>query len=208
MMKRILLLFTYCLFPVYAGYDDGLISAGEYEWGVEIFGGTLVIDGGGANRIEARNASRVEVYSTSTPLGTGIGGIMDLMLTDTSCLEYYAGITQELVIGKNATAHLYGGRIDGISSAQYVTWVNGEPTGQHIFIYARDGWEWKYENGVIRGVTGSWLDSGTPFDIRFTTLYQPGYDPVWANVKVVPEPATLFLFGAGGICLLCKRRNR
>jgi hypothetical protein len=205
MMKRMLVLFACCTCSVYAGYDDGLISAGEYEWGVELFGGTLVVDGGGANRIEARNSSKVEVYSTSSPLGTGVGGIMDLMLTNTSRLDYYGGITQELLIGKDATAHLQGGRIDGISSAQYVTWVNGEPTGQHIFIYARDGWEWKYENGKIRGITGSWLDSGTRFDIRFTTLYEPDYDPVWANVKVVPEPVSLLLMALGG--LLLRRRH-
>jgi hypothetical protein len=205
MMKRMLLLFACCLCPVYAGYDDGLISAGEYEWGVDLFGGTLVVDGGGANVIEARNSSNVEVYSTSAPLGTGIGGIMNLMLTNTSRLDYYGGITQELVIGKDATAYLQGGRIDFISSAQYVTWANGEPTGQHIFIYAQDGWAWKYENGKIRGITGSWLDSGTRFDIRFTTLYEPDYDPVWANVKVVPEPVSLLLMALGG--LLLRRRH-
>ena len=206
MVKRMLVLCVYCLCPVYAGYDDGLISAGEYEWGVEIFGGTLVVDGGGAMVIEARGSSQVAVYSTSSPLGTGVGGIMDLALTNTSRLDYYGGITQELTVYKNATAHLQGGRIDGISSGQYVTWVNGEPTGQHIFIYAQDGWEWKYENGKIRGIAGLWLDSGTPFDIRFTTLYEPDYDPVWANVKVVPEPATLLLMALGGSFLLRRKR--
>ena len=200
-----LMLFACCLCPVYAGYDDGLISAGEYEWGVEVFGGTLVVDGGGAYRIEARNFSKVEVWSTSTPLGTGVGGIMDLMLTNTSRLDYYGGETQELTVKRDAIAHLYGGRVDFISSAQYVTWVDGEPTGQHVFIYARDGWEWKYENGKIRGITGLWLDSGTPFDIRFTPLFEPDCDPVWANVKVVPEPASLLLMALGG--LLLRRRH-
>ena len=205
-MKRMLVLFACCTCSVYAGYDDGLISAGEYEWGVELFGGTLVVDGGGANRIEARNSSKVEVWSTSTPLGTGVGGIMDLCIDDNSRLDYYGGVTEELVTFRNAVAHLQGGRIDGISSAQYVTWVDGEPTGQHIFIHARDGWEWKYENGKIRGIAGLWLDSGTPFDIRFTTRYEAhGFDPVWANVKVVPEPASLMLLGLGG--LLLRRRH-
>jgi hypothetical protein len=205
-MRSMLMLFACCLCPVYAGYDDGLISAGEYEWGVEVFGGTLVVDGGGAYRIEARNFSKVEVWSTSTPLGTGVGGIMDLCIDDNSRLDYYGGVTEELVTFRNAVAHLQGGRIDGISSAQYVTWVDGEPTGQHIFIHARDGWEWKYENGKIRGIAGLWLDSGTPFDIRFTTRYEAhGFDPVWANVKVVPEPASLMLLGLGG--LLLRRRH-
>ncbi len=207
MMKRMLLLFACCLCPAYGGYEyaDRVISAGEYVPGVDWLSGILVVDGGGAYRIEARDSSKVEVYSTSTPLATGIGGIMDLMLTKTSRLDYYGGLTQELTVKRDAAAHLYGGHIDFISSAQYVTWVNGEPTGQHIFIYARDGWEWKYENGVIRGVTGLWLDSGAPFDIRFTTLFEPDCDPVWANVKVVPEPASLLLMTLGG--LLLRRRH-
>ena len=209
MMKRVLplLWLAGCLAIADAGYEyaERVISAGEYAPGVDWFSGTLVVDGGGAMVIEAWGASKVEIYSTSTPLATGIGGIMDLMLTKTSRLDYYGGLTQELTVKRDAAAHLYGGHIDFISSAQYVTWVNGEPTGQHIFIYARDGWEWKYENGVIRGVTGLWLDSGAPFDIRFTTLFEPDCDPVWANVKVVPEPATLLLMTLGG--LLLRRRH-
>ena len=203
-----LLLFACCLCPAYGGYEyaDRVISSGEYVWFLDWITGVLVIDGGGGTPIEVRNSSRIEVWSTSTPLGTGVGGIMDLMLTNTSRLDYYGGETQELTVKRDAIAHLYGGHIDFISSAQYVTWVNGEPTGQHIFIYARDGWEWKYENGVIRGVTGLWLDSGAPFDIRFTTLFEPDCDPVWANVKVVPEPATLLLMALGGSFLLRRKR--
>jgi len=209
MMQRVIwfVLAACCLSTARGGYEyaDRVISEGEYVWFFNWLSGVLVIDGGGGTPIEVRNSSRIEVWSTSSPLGTGVGGIMDLAILN-SHLDYYGGLTEELTIGgQNATAHLYGGRIDGISSAQYVTWVNGEPTGQHIFIYARDGWEWKFENGVIRGITGSWLDSGTPFDIRFTTLYQPGYDPVWANVKVVPEPSTLLLMGLGSF-LLHRRR--
>ncbi len=203
-MRSMLMLFACCLCPVYAGYDDGLISAGEYEWGVELFGGTLVVDGGGAMVIEARDSCRVEVYSTSSPLGTGVGGIMDLALTNTSHLDYYGGLTQELTVQKNATAHLRGGRIDFITSMQFVTWVDGQPTGQHIFIYAKKGWEWKYENGVIRGITGLWWDDGSGFDIRL--INHPDFDPAWANIKVIPEPTTLLLMGFGAF-LLHRRRD-
>jgi hypothetical protein len=49
MMKRmiLLLLFVCCLSITQAGYDDGLISAGEYEYGVNWLSGTLVVNGGG-----------------------------------------------------------------------------------------------------------------------------------------------------------------
>lgn len=211
MMRRvnIILMLVCCISSVQGGYEyaDRVIGPGEYVYeGVTWLSGVLVIDGGGGTPIEVRNYSRVEVWSTSTPLGYH-GGIMDLVILN-SRLDYYGGLTEELAIGgQHATAHLYGGRIDFISSAQYVSWVNGEPTGQHIFIYAKDGWEWKRdENGVIRGITGLWLDSGNPFDIRFTTRFQPGYDPVWANVKVIPEPATLLLICLGTF-LLHRRRG-
>jgi hypothetical protein len=205
-MKRSvpLLLFACCFTTVQAGYDDGLISLGEYEWFAEWLSGTLIVDGGGVLVLEARNSSRVEVWSTTPflPLPHQ-SGITDLAITNTSRLDYYGGETEELTVQKNAEAHLRGGRIIGITSMQFVTWVNGQPRGQHIFIHARDGWEWKYENGVIRGITGLWRDDGSSFDIRL--INHPDFDPAWANIKVIPEPASLMLLGIGA--LLLRRRH-
>ena len=193
-----------CITAVRAGYDDGLISAGEYEWQVDWLSGTLVVDGGGASVIEARNSSRVEVRSTTPFLPfPHQSGITDLAITNTSRLDYFGGETEELTVQKNAQAHLRGGRIDYIKSMQFVTWVDGEPIGQHIFIHARDGWEWKYEDGVIRGITGLWWDDGSSFDIRL--INHRDFDPAWANIKVIPEPATLLFMALGG--LLVRQRH-
>ncbi|HPD47921.1 MAG TPA: PEP-CTERM sorting domain-containing protein [Anaerohalosphaeraceae bacterium] len=196
MIKRLvrLVLFACSVWPAYAAYDDGLISRGEYEWYVEWFSDTLVVDGGGANVMEARNFSRIEVQSTSSPLGTGVGGIMDLVLGGYSRLDYYDGETEELTIGQNAKAYLYGGRIDAISNAQNANFPR-------IFIYAQEGWSWTYEAGKIRGITGSWYD-GTNLNIRFNPYWEDEYPPAWKNIQVItPEPATLLLMALGGMLL-------
>lgn len=202
-MKRTipLLLFVFCLSTVDAGYEyaDRVISPGEYVWGLDWLSGILVVAGGGGTPIEVRNSGRIEVWSTSTPLGTGVGGIMDLLLVNNTRLDYYGGEMEELTVGQNATAYLHGGRIDGISSAQYASF-------KHIKIYAQEGWSWKYEAGKIRGITGLWYDNA-PFNIRFTTHWESeGFHPAWMNVEVItPEPSTLLLFGLGG--LLLRRRH-
>jgi hypothetical protein len=131
-----------------------------------------------------------------------VGGILDIALTNTSHMDYYGGVTQELSLFKNATAYLYGGRIDYISSHQLVQWLNGEPFGQHIIIDCQLGWSWILNNQQKVGITGIWRD-GSAFNIRF--LNDADYDPVWENVNIIPEPATFLLIGLGGLWI---RRNR
>jgi hypothetical protein len=207
MMKRVLpflLGFTLSISICLAGYSDGYITAGEYEGFVEwsTYNPPLIVEGGGANVIEVRNNGRLEVRLTSIPVGGDFhtGGIRDIYLFNTSHLDYFGGITEEITIASNATATLKGGQIDYITSLQTVGWVNWEPVGQHIEMEVRD----HSYNSTTNILTGHWADY-TTFSIQL--LNQSDYDNVIDNIKftIIPEPAMLLLFGLGGLLLRCKQ---
>ncbi len=197
-----------CLSSLYGGYENGGVIT-TYVGDVDCYSGLLEVkNGGAADYIGVENSSHLKVWSTS-PLGYNPrGGIWDINVKHNSHLDYYGGWTEEVTVRHNATANLYGGRIDAITSFQDIQWIyGGQPYGQHINIYAKqNSWSWTYENGVIRGITGQWLADGTTFNIRFTTNGESfGFDPVWANINVIPEPATMILFALGGILIRPKK---
>lgn len=205
--KIISFLFLVCFALTSAGYEEGLIGPGEYEGTVDWESGLLVVAGGGADRINIQKYAQIEVIYT-TPFVAGYGGIWDLVLYGNSHLYYHGGQTEELTIRNNATANLYGGRIDAITSFQNVFWMYDEPTGQHINLYCQPGWSWLTDGAQNKvGITGLWMDN-TPFTIQFQDRTSLGFDPVWANINVIiPEPLTLLFLAAGGI-LLPKRQRR
>jgi hypothetical protein len=207
MMKRIVsfLIFALCFstgYAGYAGYSDGFITAGEYEYGVDWLSGLLVVNGGGADRIEVLNSALLEVRSTSIPINENwyVGGILDIAIKNNSHLDYYGGQTQELTVRGNATANLYGGRIDYITNAQFVTIP-------HVNIYCQPGWLWILDGTQKKvGITGLWEDNST-FNIHFTSNGEYfGADPVWENINVIiPEPASMLLLGLGGLLIRRKK---
>ena len=182
-----------------ADYSDGLIDETEYEEWVEwaIYNPPLIVDGGGANVIEIRENGRLEVRSTSTPVNGDwlTGGIRDIHLDDYSELFYLGGITDILSVAENATAVLWNGSINCIWSMQDVDWLHGEPTNQHIDLYCQMDWSW-IDNDPLLGIEGKWLD-GSSFYIEF--INDEDHDPVWANINIIPEPATLFLISLGAV---------
>ena len=207
MMKKLVLLLlpVFCFSITYAGYENGGVIT-TYVGDVDCFGGLLEVkNGGAADLLEMQNSSHLKVWSTSD-LGY-MGGIWDIRLLDHSHLDYYSGWTDELTLYNYATADLRGGRIDGISSFQYVGQIGRDWVDPHINIYALPGWSWTLDDNQKKvGITGQWWDS-TPFDIHFTTNGESfGYDPVWENINVIPEPATLLLFVTGGLFVRRKRK--
>jgi hypothetical protein len=149
---------------------------------------------GGADRITARDDSRLEVRYTSTPLSNS-SGIYDIVLDDNSELLYLDGITEEITLYDNATAHLKGGRVDAITLYHY---PNYSPL---VTIYCQDGWNWLYDGGDVSGITGLW-ETGTDFTIDFVDVGDP-YPATWnyINIEIVPEPATLVLLGLGSLLI-------
>ncbi|NLK40448.1 MAG: hypothetical protein GX298_00140 [Planctomycetes bacterium] len=207
MMKRLAMFFV-CVSAGFAGYSDGFITAGQYEysvrWSTSNF--PLVVDGGGADRISVRENGVLIVKSTSTPLlppwDDYPSGIYDIVAYDNSQLFFLGGVTELITMRGNATAELRGGSINLIKSMQFTTKTNSDP---RIDLYCQPGWSWLYANEKITGITGVWND-GSGFSIEF--IDDATYDPVWTNINVIiPEPLTLLFLAAGGV-LLPKRQRR
>jgi hypothetical protein len=203
-MKRMISVFVFVcmLVSVSSGgssdiWNDGWITAGEYAGHATWTSDTqpLIVDGGGAISIEMRKYSQLEVQSTSTPLGLG-GGIQYIGLLNNSHLNYYDGETFNIMLYGYATADLYGGRIDYLTSFQYATTT-------HVNIYALPGWSW-ISNDRMEGIQGQWWN-GSPFRILFDNEEDFDITPVWTTVNVItPEPASLLLMTVG-ILLIRKR---
>jgi hypothetical protein len=200
MMKRIVLFLLTIGLPVYGGLaDDGFLTTGEYIGSVtwRSFDPPLIVDGGGAYQIAVRDYGRLIVKSTSKPLGFLTGGVYDILLGNNAQLLYLNGVTEYILTTQNTTAVLKGGSINYIKTMRYAV-----PDNENVIIYAQDGWSW-IDNDPLKGIQGNWFDSGLPFSIKFINDFD--YGPVWKNVKVIPEPATLSLLALGGLLLRRKK---
>lgn len=168
-----------------------------YEYGIfSLNNESLLVNGAGAYQIDAKGASYVEIENT-LPLQVDIGGIYGLILDDNSTMNYFGGETGSLNIYEDAFAVLEGGRIDYISSYQFVHGIN-QKIIKHITI---DCLDWNH-NTATNLLTGHWNDNSA-FSIQLVD--QANYDPVIDNIHFIPEPATLALFVFGGLLIRRKR---
>ena len=195
-MKR--LLPCLLLFPLFVSMSFGeivfdyTISDAYYHGMLTLNSESLLVTGAGADTIEANGESYIEVWDTA-PLEQNVGGIYDLNLDDFSTMNYYDGETSLFDIRGDATANFSGGGIDYIRSFQ-----DSDLTKHITFIADLDSIDL---TGNL--LTGNWLSGGGSFSI--TLQDQTGYDSVYSNINFVPEPATIALFGLGGLLLRKKK---
>ena len=150
---------------------------------------------GGGYEIQVRDSGRLIIQSTSTPLDMGVSGVYDILLYNTSQLLYLDGVTELIWLTQNNTAVLKGGSINHLKVTRYFS-----PNNENVFIYAHN-WSW-IDGDPMKGIEGNWLKDGSDFRIEF--INDLDYGPVWQNIKVIPEPATIALLSIGG--LLMRRR--
>ena len=196
MMKRLvplLLIVVSCPFLLAGIADDGVIENGEYDYGlIEIEDENLLITGGGVNAIDAYGSSFIKIENTSALSSSG--GISDLNLGHTSRLEMLNGEMGVLDFRGDSTAVISGGSINYIRSFQL-----SEAMKHITFICDVDSVD--YTDNLL---TGNWLNGRGSFSI--TLLDQSPYPSVYSNINfVVPEPATLILFGLAGLLIRRKK---
>ncbi len=180
--------------------NDGIISNNEYGYNVRVSeDSVLTITGGGADDIELKDYSHLDVLSTKTPLSDGNnggGGIYNIVPSDNSTVTFSGGIANYIYVLKDAAAIINGGQVNLIRSIQK------PDLGKTITIDCMlNSWSWIGEGENITGITGKW-HNGDDFSITFLNdTIQYKYPDTWEHVDVIPEPASLLLLGIGGLLL-------
>ena len=150
---------------------------------------------GGAYKIEARDASYIEVQYTSTPVASNTG-IRITTLYDNSSMLFLDGAVDQLNVRDDSTATLKGGTINSIRIYHLSSWLS------EVVIYCQAGYTMD-----STGISGLWAD-GTSFDIDFIDVggafsAYPTYD--YVEVVVIPEPTTISLLGIGSLLIRRKK---
>jgi hypothetical protein len=204
MFKRIVLCLLISCLPCFcfaslsdaASASDGLLETGEYDgsaFEMEAYD-KLIVNGGGAYKISARDNSYLEVKGTSTPVSNNTG-IRYIVLYDDSEMLYLNGTTLTLTVRDDSTAILKGGSIGSITIYHLSSWSN------EVIIYCQEDYVMD-----STGISGLWMD-GTSFSINFNDVGGAfaSYPTADYVTVITPEPMTLTLLGFGGLLIRRKK---
>lgn len=173
-MKKVILTISFVFFTstVNAGYSWEYWTSGNFGGKTMHIDEAIEVTGGQGNDLTLLSNSMAVIEKTNS-----------------------VGIN-EIVIDGDSLLYLSGGTIGMISSFQNPrqSHPDSPPVGpEHIFITCR---EFNY-NETTEILSGTWED-WSAFDIKLNSYSAfPAIDNI--DITIVPEPATLFLFGLGAI---------
>ncbi len=155
-----------------------LLSGGRIRYNLYGYEDSRIsIRGGDIRRFYSHDYSQTSIFG---------GSMYDLISYDCSRINIYGGsIGNDLSLSNQSTIRIFGS----------VFAVDGQPVGYGKITSILGG---SPENESLRRLTGTLL-SGALIDNDFYI----GHD---ARIILVPEPATIFLFGLGALCLRKRRK--
>ena len=173
---------------------------------------SLFMTGGEGDDLDLRDLSTATIENTNPIIGEEDGGIWEVFVSSTSTLDFNGGeinsiealwdgtvnmtggILTTLEMHSESQAYLEGGLIENLASDQ--TLLGGLPWEDAlIHIFALD---YLYDS-PSNLLTGHWGDNSA-FSINLIDIGTvPTYD--YIEFHIIPEPATLFLVGLGGMLL-------
>jgi hypothetical protein len=175
--------------------SSGVVQAAIYNIGPgDDFGNLGVVDydeffmtGGQGHNLDLLDWSIATIENTNPIIGEGEGGIWEIEIKSFSELTVSGGEINDLFGYDYSEISLSGGQILGdLTVYNDTSWV-------HIFGYG-------FNNDPFMGspLTGYWAND-IPFSINLVDSTISTYDQIVFHI--IPEPATLFLVGLGGIML-------
>ena len=188
-MRKLILIMILFIMPSGAWATDY-----EFTWG-DGFGSlglvdydTFLMTGGEGEELTLTGWSTGTIEDTNPLIGPNDGGIWDITVSGHSELTITGGEINDINCDDYTILNLYGGQIFGS-----LTVVEDPTAWIHIYGYG-------FNNDPFLGspLTGFWADD-TTFSINLVDSTISTYDQIVFHE--IPEPASILLFGLGGLFL-------